>query len=257
MLRPFRFPALVMILALVAFGLGGAPLESAADVITFSGTVSYQGSHTGDSLFVAVLDTTGVEDVTLLAVGSYAVGAPPFDQPFSLDFDNSGAGASLLLASFLDVDGGGIEDVTEADVFGYYDGNLMPASIPSSTSQAGLDFSLPRAEIHGTLTLSPGQSEVRIDATSDPLCEMEGFRPQQRYSSSGPYSIVGLYPGTYCVYSEESSGSTRVCFGDPTCVSPTLVTLSETEVKTGVDLDFTAIVPVDPTTWGQVKSRYR
>jgi len=257
MLRPVGFLALVMSQALVTIGLVGSPPNAGAEVITFQGTVSYQGSHSGDSLYVAVLDTTGVEDVTLVATGAFAVGAPPFDQPFSLDFDNTGVGASLLLAAFLDVDGGGLEDVGGADVFGYYDGNVMPASISSATPQTDLDFSLPRAEIHGTLTLAPGQSEIRIDATTDVLCQMEGFRPQPRLTSSGPYVIVGLYPGTYCVYSEESSGSTRTCFGDPTCASPTLVTLSPTEVMMGVDLDFTSVVPVNPTTWGRVKSRYR
>jgi len=254
--RPFDFAAMAMILALVTIGLGGSPSGSAADVITYSGTVSYQGSHTGDTLYVAILDTTGVEDVTLLAVGAFAVGAPPFDQSFSLDFDNTGVGAFLLLASFLDVNGTGIGDVDGADVFGYYDGNAIPASIPSGSSQTGLDFALPLAEIHGTVTLAPGQGEVRIDATTNPACQMEGFRPQSRASSTGPYEIIGLYPGTYCVYSEESSGSTRTCYGDPTCASPVLVTLTETEVRMGVDLDYTSVVPVSPTTWGRVKSRY-
>jgi hypothetical protein len=257
MLRSVGFLALAAIQALVTIGLVGSPPDAGADMVTFSGTVSYQGSYSGDSLYVAILDTTGTEDVTLLAVGAFGVGAPPFDQSFSLEFDNAGVTAPLLLASFLDVDGGGLGDVGGADVFGYYDGNVMPASISPAASQTGLDFSLPRGEIRGTLTLAPGQPEVRIDATPDALCQMEGFRPQPRATTSGPYAIIGLYPGTYCVYAEESSSSTRTCFGDPTCAGPTLVTLGETEVKMGVDLDFTSVVPVLPTTWGRVKGRYR
>jgi len=49
----------------------------------------------------------------------------------------------------------------------------------------------------------------------------------------------------------------RICYGDPACVSPTLITLSETEVRTGVDLDFTDAVPARSSTWGSVKARYR
>jgi hypothetical protein len=256
-MRPCGFPSLLTVLALVAVGLGGPP-PATAEIISFSGTISYQGTHSGDTLFVAILDTAGVEDVSLLALGAIPVGPPPFDQPYSLDFDNADGGPFLFVASFLDVDGGGVGDVGGADVFGWYDGNAEPVLISSAASQAGLDFSLPRAEIHGTLTMPPGSTEARPDATTDPTCTLEGFRPRPQVFDSGPYSIVGLYPGTYCISAERNtmSGPQRVCFGDPTCANPTLVTLSETEVRNGVDLDFTAIVPVSPTTWGRVKSRY-
>jgi hypothetical protein len=229
-----------------------------AVTITFSGTVSYQGSYSGDSLFVAVLDTTGVEDVDILALESFPVGPPPFNQPYSLDFDNTGVGAMLIVASFLDVDGGGVDSLSGADVLGWYSGGPSPAGVSSSTSQAGLDFDLPRAEIHGTVTFAAGQTQANVEVSDDPACVTDGFRPTVELSGSGPYSIIGVYAGTYCVAAEGfgSSGFLELCFGDPFCVTPTPVTLTATEVRMGVDLDFTTIVPTERTTWGRIKSRY-
>jgi hypothetical protein len=253
-----RFSRTALSFACIACILAAFPVGSAADTITFSGTVSYQGAYSGDTLYVVVLDTSGVEDVTILDLQAFSVGAPPFDQPYSLQFDNSAAGALVFVISFLDVDGGGVSDVGEADVFGWYNGGVSPTQISSASSQSGLDFPLPRAEIHGTLTLAPGQGEVRPNLSTDPLCRTEGFRPPAWHSVSGPYALIG-YPGTFCVYARGSGpmGEVRTCFGDPTCASPTLITLTEDEVRTGVDLDFTDVVPLRPLTWGQVKSLYR
>ena len=247
-----------IIYVLVAVGMVWLPRTAGAAQVTFSGTVSYQGTYSGDSLYVAVLDTTGVEDVDILVIEAFSVGSPPFDQAFSLDFDNAGVGAMLIVASFLDVDGGGVDSLTGADVLGWYSGGSAPTGISSSTSQAGLDFDLPRAEIHGTITFAPGQIEANLTVSDDPVCATEGFRPRVEITSPGAYSIIGIYAGTYCIKAEGSDGSgpLEVCFGDPSCESPTAVTLGSTEVRMGVDLDFTAIVPTAKTTWGRIKSRY-
>jgi len=229
-------------------------------MVTLSGTVTYDGSHTGDSLFVAVIDTTGAEDATLLDLQTIAVGPPPLSQPYSLTFDNTGVGAEVFVASFLDVDGGGIDSVGGGDVFGWYAGTATPMGVSSGSSQAGLDFALPRAELHGTITLTAGLTEARIDVTGDAACVLEGFRPGTFATSSGPYSVLGLYPGTYCVNADGNDsvlGYLRVCFGDATCVSPAAVTLTATEVRNGVDLDFTLATAVESSSWGSVKALYR
>jgi hypothetical protein len=231
--------------------------EAAADTITFQGTVSYQGSYSGDTLYVAVLDTMGTEDVTLLALETYEPGPPPFDQSYSLSFDNTGLTTDLLIASFLDVDGGGVDSLGTADVFGWYAGGTRPAGVSPASSATGLDFDLPRAEIHGTLTFDSGQTQARVNLSPDD-CMTEGFRPFEWTGTPGPYDIIGVYPGTYCVNAVGGSmGSNyQVCYGDATCSNPTLITLSETQVVTGVDLDFSAGAPVERTTWGGIKARY-
>jgi hypothetical protein len=228
-----------------------------AATITFSGTVSYQGSYSGDTLYVAVLDTTGTEDVTILALEAFAVGSPPFDQFYSLDFDNTGVSPLLLVAGFLDVDGGGTDAISDADVFGWYAGTPQPTGVSSATTQSGIDFDLPRAEIHGTITFEAGQSQARLNV-SPTDCTMEGFRPTEWVNSGGPYSLIGLYPGTYCVSADGSptSGPSHICYGDATCANPTLITLTATQVVTGVDLDFSDSAPVESITWGRIKARY-
>jgi len=251
-------PVTTLALALTLVGVLHSPVPAGADIVTFSGTVSYQGTHSGDTLYVAVIDTVGPDDVTVLDLQAYEVGSPPFSQPYTLQFDNAAASPFLFVASFLDTDGGGVADVGGLDVFGWYDGNQSPAQVSSASSRSGLDFELPRAEIHGTITFAAGQAEARPDASPDPSCLLEGFRPRPVVNSSGTYAIVGLYPGSYCVNADGSgdSGYLKVCYGDPSCASPTAVTLTGTEVRNGVDLDF-SVVPVLPSTWGRVKSRYR
>jgi len=243
----------------LAVVIGSWTVRALAVPVTFSGTVTYQGTHSGDTLFVAALDTTGVKDVTLLDLQAIAVGPSPFSQPYSLAFDNAGVAETLLVASFLDLDGGGVDSVGGLDVFGWYAGGATPMGIPSASSQSGLDFALPLAEIHGTLTLTETQTEARIDVTGDPTCAMEGFRPRPFLTVSGPYEIIGIYAGTYCVSAtgQDVSGPLRLCYGDPTCASPTLITLGADEVRTGVDLDFTTVSPVEAASWGGVKALYR
>lgn len=233
--------------------LTAAPAPAAT--ITLSGTVSYDGSSVGDTLYVAVLDTTGVEDVTLLDVEAIAVGTPPFAQPYSLQFDNAGVAAELIIASFLDVDGGGVADIQAVDVFGWYDGQQLPQSVSSASSQAGLDFALPTAELRGEIAFGAGQSEARINLAPGSDCLVEGFRPGGEFTSPGAYTIVGIYAGTYCLSAEGSGsfGYTRVCYQDPGCDSPVLIDIDEGEVVTGADLDFSAVGTAQQS-WGTLKS---
>lgn len=232
---------------------------AAAGIVTFSGTVSYTGTYSGDSLYVGVLDTTNAGgDVTLLALQVFDPGPPPFDQAFSLDFDNTGVGSQVMVASLLDVDGDGTNSVSGADVFGWYNGGAAPVFISSTTSHTGLDFALPRAEIHGTLTFTTGQTQARVQLSPDGHCIEGSFRPSDPFTGAGPYAIIGVYPGTYCINAEGggTGGYWTICYGDPTCKSPITVTIGPTDVKTGIDFDFSSVAPVEHTSWGLLKSRY-
>lgn len=244
--------------ALFAAALALFPHSGACEVVTFSGTVSQPGSAAGDSLYVAVLDTSGSDDVTLVALRSHAVPAPPFDQAYSLSFDNAGTPPTLLVVALLDVDGDGINSVSGEDLFGWYDGQSAPAAVSTSSSQSGLDFDLPQAAISGTVTMLPGQVQARIHFTPDVACGNEGFRPNLDLFSGGPYTLNGIYPGTYCIraYGELAGGYSLICYGDVECVSPTFITLGANEMRTGIDFDFNDLVPVDATSWGSLKSRY-
>jgi len=247
-----------LILIPVAAGMLWAA-GAAADTVTFSGSVSYTGNYSGDSLYVAVLDTANAgEDVNILVLQAFDPGPPPFNQLFSLQFDNTGVGSQVMVASLLDVDGDGTNSVTGADVFGWYNGGTLPTGISSASSQSGLDFSLPRGEIRGILTFTAGQTEARVSVTPDLTCMTEGFRPNDPFQADGSYAMVGIYPGTYCVYASgnTSTGYAQICYGDPSCASPTTITLADGEVKNNVDFDFTDTAPVEPTTWGLLKSRY-
>ena len=59
-------------LVFVTFGLNWA--ESTAAPVTLSGTINYQGTYSADTLYVAVIDTVGVEDVTIVDLAAIAVG---------------------------------------------------------------------------------------------------------------------------------------------------------------------------------------
>jgi hypothetical protein len=163
-----------------------------------------------------------------------------------------------MVASFLDVDGGGVDTVSGSDVFGWYAGGPGPALVSSVASQSGLDFALPLAEIRGTITFASEQNDARVEVFESASCAGFRLRPETFATGPGPYAVIGVYPGTFCVSASGyfSSGFFRVCHGDPSCGSPTFVTVSGAEVITGVDLDFSGIVPVQATTWGRVKARY-
>ncbi len=254
-----RTPFATAVILLATFcGSLQPPATAWSAPVTYSGNVSYQGTYAGDTLYVAVLDTTGSEDVTILDIRSYAVDTPPFNQPFDLTFDNAGANATVFVVALLDTDGDGLT-VTGVDVFGWYSGTQIPTAVSTASSQSGLDFALPRAEIRGTVTFAAGQTDYRMRVTDDAACIQEGFRPGEDETTPGDYAIVGIYPGTYCVFAEgqTDTGSLKACFGDVDCRTPTLITLGATEVRTGVDFDFSAIVPVEGVTWGRIKSLHR
>jgi hypothetical protein len=80
---PGRLTKIAWLLA--AIGTMGAADEVTAAAITLSGTVTYDGAYTGDSLYVAALDSTGAKDVTILDVQVIAVGPlPTFSEAYSL-----------------------------------------------------------------------------------------------------------------------------------------------------------------------------
>ena len=247
----------------IIFGLSVAgALGANAEVVTFTGTVSYNGTHTGDTLFVAVIDTTQEgEDVTFLDLEAYFVnGASPINQPYSLTFDNATAPATAIVAALLDPDGGGVDTVGGADIIGWYASEPEPTGVTTATSHSGLDFDLPEAEIHGAVVFAPGQEYANILAASS-CTESSGFgRPSFEVTSSGAYEIIGLYAGTYCVFGfgfVPPFTFVAACYGDPTCANPTLITLTAEEVRNGINLDFTGNVPASNTTWGLLKSRYK
>ena len=183
----------------LVMGLWAAPHEAGAATVTVSGTVTYQGSYSGDTLYVAVLDTTQGQDVVFLALKAYSAGSPPLSQPYSLSYDNASAPPEVIVAALLDVDGGGVDTVSGGDIVGWYPGAPTPTGVSSSTSHAGLNFALPRAEVSGTLTLAPGQSWANVVVATD--CSGGTFtRPSVQFTSSGAYFMRGIYAGTWCVF---------------------------------------------------------
>jgi hypothetical protein len=252
----------VFLAVLVTIGL--VPVAG-ADTVTFSGTIAYPGPYQGDTLYVAVLDTTGGEDgdVSFLDLAQYPVTGPGFAQSYTLSFDNTGAPAVVFVAALLDVDGGGVYDgLSDVDILGWYAGTTEPAGIAPDASQSGLDFPLPTAEIHGAVTLAPGQADAWVEATYDAACDGSGGigDTNARVFASGPYTIRGIYPGTYCVFGEgmvPNAWGGKICHGDPHCATPTLIVLGTSTIATGVDLDFNALLaPVRQTTWGVLKTLY-
>lgn len=250
-------PCLLVCTVMASFIVQGA----GAEIVTFSGTVTYTGSHMADTLFVVVVDTTGSgEYPEFLAIGAFAVGAPPYSQPFNLSFDNALATGPLIMAAALDIDGGGVQNIGAGDLVGWYENTQDPVLLPSTASQANLDFYLPLAEIHGTVTFVPDQLGAYISPVPGLDCEGDHFQPTPDLDAPGPYIILGLYPGTYCVHGKGFTSALdflEVCYGDPDCASPTLLTVTGAEIFTDVDLDFTTVAADEPISWGAVKSAYR
>lgn len=249
--------ALMLSAALPILGVTAAD----AGIITFSGTVTYEGAYAADTLFVAVLDTNTVgQDPTFIVAGAYPVGPPPYSQPFEVSFDNAMATGPLILAAALDLDGGGLQAIDGGDIVGWYGSTANPALVSEAASQSGLDFFLPRAEIHGTITFGPDQSNAYVGANVSAECQGDSFQPQVQMVAGGAYAMRGIYPGTYCIRGSGMSASIgwiSVCYGDATCTTPTLVTLTTSQVVNGVDLDFSVITPNESVSWGAVKSAYR
>jgi len=232
---------------------------AAAETITFSGSVAYTDRlNPAHTLYVAVLDTSGAGDATVLARHSYQVTTTPIALRYSLDFDNTGVSPQVAVVGLADVDGGGPDTVSSADVFGWYHGGPGPTFVSSTVSREDLDFALPYASVQGTLKFAAGQTEARVRFSPDVQCLLKGFRPTAVFTSEGAYKVAGVYEGTYCVRAEGTGtkGHTFICYGDPTCADPTLVTVGPESIRSGIDFDFTSAVPVLHTTWGMLKSRY-
>lgn len=225
-----------------------------ATPVTFSGTIVYSGTYSGDSLFVAVFDTTGsvVRGLDVVAAGS-----PPFARPYSVLFDNASASGSLIVVALLDVDGTGFDpdsadaSVSDADILGWYPGTAAPNFVDPSTSRTGLDFGLPTGEIHGTVTLDAGQAWAEVEAYT--TVDLWSLRSVE-LTSSGPYALRGVYAGSYWVIAWAPFG--EICYGDVTCAAPSTLMLTPGQVLGGIDLDFTGLAVV-PQSWGRIKSLYR
>jgi len=244
------------LLVTVAIGVATPAL---AEVVTMSGTIHYDGPYSG-TLYVAAIDTTQADSAQFLGLQSYSPGSPPFDQPYSVSFDNATAPTDVIIAALLDVDGGGVDTVGQGDIIGWYNSEPIPTKVSTSSSHNGLHFDLPQAEVHGTVTFAPSQTgAIVVLATS---CSDEGAwgRPGIQLSESGTYSLKGIYAGTWCGLAIGTLSVppffNALCFGDPTCVNPTPITLTTTEVRTGIDFDFSGNVRVGNTTWGHLKSKY-
>ncbi len=232
-----------------------------ATPVVFTGTVSYSGSHAADSIYVVVIDES--TDV-LLAIDRIAAGTPPYGRAFSLSFDNAGVGPDVGLLALIDRDGSGFDwavgtnnpaadPLTPGDVLGWYAGQQDLVVLSPASSQTGLDFAMPTGEIHGTVTLVSGQTNPFILVTTQVGGDVAG-EAEVAVLASGPYQVVGVYPGTWLVQGISDQGD--ICFGDPTCATPTFITLGLGEVRTGIDIDFSPL-PVEAESWGSVKSLYR
>ena len=222
--------------------------------VTLSGTITYTGPYSGALLHVAAIDTAGPTAYGSVAV---AVGSPPFAAPFVLPLDNSGIPRPFVLAAVLDVDGSGFHPdslenaITYDDVLGWYAGGEAPTFVDAATSHSGLDFELPTAEIRGTITFYSGQPWAEIE----PYTVVDLWSPRSvTVFAAGPYAIRGLYAGNHIVVGWAPPG--EICYGDATCITPTIVTLANGEIRTGVDLDFSPFA-VEPDTWGRIKAQYR
>jgi len=255
-MRHLGYLWMVMLLTIVAVTIA---LPAQAEVVTFTGTIHYDGPYTG-TLNVAAIDTTQADSAQFLGLQSYSPGSPPFDQPYSISFDNATAPTDVIIAALLDVDGGGVDTVGQGDIIGWYNSQPMPTKVSTASSHNGLHFDLPQAEIHGTVTFAPNQTTATVIAATS--CTEEGAwgRPGIELTETGTYSIKGLYAGTWCGFAIGFLSTPPFfavqCFGDPTCVNPTPITLETTEIRTGIDFDFSGNVPVEHATWGRLKAKY-
>ncbi len=250
MLRSRRLPGC----ALAGVILLAPAAPTIATPVTFSGTIVYSGSYSGDSMYVAAFDTAGS---VVRGLDAVAAGSPPFARPFSILFDNASASGPLVVVALLDVDGSGFdpdfagESVTDADILGWYPGTAAPGLVDPSTSRTGLDFALPTGEIHGTVILDTGQAWAEVEAYT--TADLWSLRSVER-TTSGPYALRGVYAGSYWVIAWAPFG--EICYGDVTCAAPSTLVLTAGEVLGGIDLDFTGL-PVVPESWGRIKSLYR
>jgi hypothetical protein len=244
----------------VAFVLGvvavfAAAIRVAAAPVTFSGTVSYTGTYVAGVVYVAVVDTLGPTTIGFVGL---AAGAPPFSMPYAVDFDNAGLVRPMMVAALLDVDGSGFDpdslDTTlgEPDILGWYAGQSLPLHVAVGASHANLDFALPRGEIRGDVTFDSGQTYAEIMAPTFPDY---WSTKMDELTASGPYAIIGLYAGDYVVAGWDGMFRS-ICYGDPSCTNPTVLSLAVGQVMNGVDLDFRPTA-LGTRSWGRVKALHR
>ncbi len=231
------------------------PSTGIAAPVTFSGTVTYDGAYTADTLYAMVVDPTG--DSRALGFAAVPAGSPPLSLPYSIDFDNAGLVAPVVVGAVLDVDGSGFDSdsldtvQTNGDLLGWYDGQQDPLLVDAATSRSGLDYAIATGEIRGNVTFASGQTWAEIEALSLPNL----WSPQIfAMAAEGTYALVGLYPGEWIIAGD--SAVAHLCYGDPLCASPTAIDLAPGEVRTGIDLDFSTVA-VEAQSWGAIKELYR
>ena len=195
-------------------------ISASATTVTPSGDVSYEGSYSADSLYVVAVDALLDRD------------ASGFDWP---------VGAT------------GPDPVTNGDILGWFDGQRDPVFVLASAYVPGLDFPLPTGEITGTVTMIGSQTEVTIVASPLIVLDAPG-EAETTVTASGPYAILGVYPGGWYVRGISEQGD--VCYMDPSCTTSPLVVVTLGEIRTGIDIDFSPL-PVEGRSWGGMKSLYR
>lgn len=232
--------------------------------VTLSGQVTYDGSYdSAQSLYVILIDT---QTETLVCTDTLTVAGTPFVADYSLTFDNAGLSSEAGVFALLDVDNSGsgvdIDGLgTPGDVIGYHgsweSGTYEPEFVSPSVSQTGLDFALPKAEIHGYATFVDSRAPVHIEACS---CPGHWCPWVFDLSSSGDYSliiyagewfvrgVVGDYQDSYCYV-----GAGGYCDADPEC---TALTLDDETVLTGIDITIHVPSPIETQTWGRIKAGY-
>ena len=241
--------------------LSARAVLGAAD-ITFSGQISYSGTYDADTLCVAVIDTTG--DFRVVTIVPHHVDAVPFQIPYSVTFDNAGVGPWVVLGVILDTDLSGCGSLdTPGDIVGWYGSAPEPVFISSAQSQSGLDFSLPTAEIHGSVELYPGFDQVDVIIYSEQGPSGFSSRLVHKATSSGPFEVHGVYAGTWFVSGFACCNgipeARRVlCYRDNWgCSGPTPIPLVDGQVVTGIDLNFNIPTAVQGSSWGRIKRLYR
>ncbi|MFN8178528.1 MAG: hypothetical protein U0167_11375 [bacterium] len=229
--------------------------------VTLSGTVSYDGSYgAGDSLYVSVIYVTSHVPVVLGYVALPRPSPRPhFSVPFTVGFDNATAPDSVAVLAILDEDHSGFDPdsldnaITVPDILGWFDGHANPRGVDASSSQTGLDFALPKGEIHGGVAFAPGQTWAAVVPRAVPSDVNAKWAD---LGAPGSYAVIGLYAGDYIVHGQSDVGD--MCWGShPRCVNPDVLSLGDGEIRTGVNLDFGVLLPVSPWSWGRLKAGYR